>query len=223
MIGTRLRDALADILSACRWLGVDHVFLTDNSSKNFAELQQHISSSFDSTFVTLRSEQRAKAQLKVYAWCAETQRQHFNYIAFFDLDEYLVLRESSSTAASSNSPDLKGFLDQYKHSAALAVHWVKVGPSDRETRVKEGGVLQHYTQCIPQADAHFKSIVNTWYLDGVTLHPHNFRFRCGLRCTLRNSLPLLLLLVRADTTSRLAHRRAVSDTLLCVCVMLACE
>ena len=171
----------------CRWLGVDHVFLTDNGSANFGSVRAKLAKQFPAAFLTLRSESYDRAQLKVYAWCAETQRDQYNWLAFFDLDEFLVLRGAAAQFDPDRPPNVRALLDEYKHTAALAVNWIWVGPSGRKTRPPGGGVLQHYNQCVPDADKHIKSIVNTFYLDGVAVHPHNFHYRC-IRSPPRNTL-----------------------------------
>ena len=139
---------------------------------SFAAARLALWSHFPPSFLTLRQEAAAHAQMKVYAWCAETQRARFNWLAFFDLDELLVLRGSPP-------PEIHDFLDEFRDAAGLSVNWVWVGPSGRETRPEGGGVLQHYDQCVPEAEMRFKTIANTWFLQGLTEHPHNFVFRCG--------------------------------------------
>ena len=59
----------------------------------------------------------------------------------------------------------------------LSVNWIAVGPGGRGNRPRSGGVLPYYKQCVPDVDRHVKTIANTWFLDGVALHPHNFHFR----------------------------------------------
>ena len=90
--------------------------------------------------------------------------------------QYLVLRQAQG---STSNPDLKNFLNGFRHHAGLSVSWLMVGPGHRGVRPKEGGVLASYTQCLPEPDRHVKTIANTYYLDGVAVHPHNFHFRCA--------------------------------------------
>jgi Glycosyl transferase family 2 len=164
---------------SCRWLGIDHVFLKDNGSRDYRRARAALTARFPASFLTLRSDTHAKAQLKAYAWCAETQREKYNWLAFFDVDEYLVFRGSAAPADPASPPDVRAFLNEYRATAALAVSWVWVGPSGRQKRAAGGGVLRQYTQCVPKPDGHVKSIVNTWFLDGVAVHPHNFHYRCA--------------------------------------------
>lgn len=42
----------------------------------------------------------AQAQLAVYWRCVQEQRANFNWLAFFDLDEFLLLREPCASLGS---------------------------------------------------------------------------------------------------------------------------
>lgn len=78
---------------------------------------------------------------------------------------------------------LKRFLDDYKHEAALVVHWVLVGPSNQETRPAAGGVLRTYRHCEKHASAMIKSITNTYKLANTASNPHSFEYRCAANST----------------------------------------
>jgi hypothetical protein len=92
------------------------------------------------------------------------------------LVQYLVLRKP---AAGGPAPTLKEFMNRYRSYAGLSVSWLVVGPGKRGRRARRGGVLTSYTQCIPAADRHVKTIANSYFIDGVAIHPHNFHFRCA--------------------------------------------
>jgi hypothetical protein len=88
--------------TCCRWLGVDHIFLTDNNSTGGQEAREQLAAAFPSSFLSLNSEMEPRAQLKVYAWCAEEHRVSYNWIAFLDVDEYIVLRGRCACSAQAN-------------------------------------------------------------------------------------------------------------------------
>eukprot|EP00892_Ulva_mutabilis_P011734 jgi/Ulvmu1/8933/UM005_0024.1 len=161
---------VAEWITYYRWLGVEHIFLTDNLSDDGDQLLAQLKELFPPEFLTLRTEGYERAQLKTYAWCVEEHRHRFNWMAFLDMDEFLVVQ---------NGTKIKDFMDAYKHEAGLSVHWVWVGPNGRTARPASGGVLPYYTLCAASADKHVKTIANTFYLSGLDVHPHNFRFRDG--------------------------------------------
>jgi hypothetical protein len=78
-----------------RWLGVDRVYLTENAH----ELERTLAKSpalkafADEGFLKLLLEPEPHAQIKVYDRCIRDLRSKYNWIAFFDLDEFLVVRE----------------------------------------------------------------------------------------------------------------------------------
>jgi Glycosyl transferase family 2 len=89
-------SAYRQVDRVCRWLGFDHVFLWDNNSVDGEQQRSVLSRAFPRSFLSLYSEREPQGQLKVYAWCAEEQRASYNWVAFFDLDEFLVLRDRCS-------------------------------------------------------------------------------------------------------------------------------
>ena len=101
-------------------------------------------------------------------------------------------------------------LDDYRLFAGLVVHWVLVGPSHRETRPEHGGVLRHYTRCGKVAQSTVKTITNTYFLESVDLHPHNFKFVC---------VPTATPVTRART-SRFCDCCRVARTLVCGTVVV---
>jgi hypothetical protein len=87
------------------------------------------------------------------------------------------LLSSNATPLWCRSASLQEVLDDYKYFPGLSVHWVMVGPSDRESRPQGGGVLQAYDRCEGSAFHGTKIIANTYYAAHVTGHPHNLEFR----------------------------------------------
>ena len=79
-------------------------------------------------------------------------------------------------------PQLKELLNNYKATAGLSVHWILVGPSGRQARPRAGGVLRAYGRCIPEPHPAFKTFVNTYFVTGVSPHPHNFEYTCATSC-----------------------------------------
>lgn len=80
-----------------QWLGVDHVFLTENSDAP-ATMEPALADFIAAGFVTFTVEPRAHAQLFVFSECIKRHRGEYNWLAFFDLDEFLTVRERCDTA-----------------------------------------------------------------------------------------------------------------------------
>jgi hypothetical protein len=78
--------------TTCRWLGVAHIYLTENSPVESATLLPGLQSYVDEGFVSYRIEPRPHAQIQIYEKCLLEYRHHHNWLAFFDADEFLILR-----------------------------------------------------------------------------------------------------------------------------------
>lgn len=55
-------------------------------------MQQALQDFVDSEFLTLSSEPRPHAQLRVYQACLRYHAHKYRWMAFFDVDEFLALR-----------------------------------------------------------------------------------------------------------------------------------
>jgi hypothetical protein len=88
-------------LVLCRWLGIDRIFLTENAATPGTELvgSPAIQNFTSNGFLQLESEPRPQAQLKVYAKCIRELRPKYNWIAFFDLDEFMAVRDKCVSLA----------------------------------------------------------------------------------------------------------------------------
>lgn len=101
----RHRSVLQTLWIVRRWLGVDRVFLTDNNGvmealQNRAALADFVRGGF----LTLDHEARPAAQEQVNRRCLEQHRAEVNWLTFFDIDEFLVLRDPCALLCSCCAP-----------------------------------------------------------------------------------------------------------------------
>lgn len=84
---------------------MNHVYLTENAAEPSPELQEQVRDFKDIGFLTYKVESRPQSQLKVYYDCMTEHQADHNWLAFFDVDEFLVLR--SGCSPNTLQPDLK--------------------------------------------------------------------------------------------------------------------
>lgn len=96
---------------------MDHVFLTDNGSGDGALMLEQLAAMFPADFLTLRTDKYEHAQLKTYAWCVEEHRHRFNWMAFLDMDEFLIVQSGCAAPCPTATPMHAGAL---KHHHAYA-------------------------------------------------------------------------------------------------------
>jgi hypothetical protein len=78
---------------ACRWAGVEHVYVNDHQSDPSPSTKQQLKDFEDDGFVTYTPMSfDSKAQLRVYYTCMRAHYHKHNWLAFFDIDEFLILR-----------------------------------------------------------------------------------------------------------------------------------
>ena len=110
-------------------------------------------------------------KLVVYAHCLNTYNRDFDFLAFVDADEYIVVAGGTSLPAL-----LAGYVDR----GGLALNWRTFGSSGHQRR-SQRGVLLGYSSCFEEGNRnnlHVKSIVNTRYAGGVET-PHSFTYVGG--------------------------------------------
>ena len=79
------------LIHCCRWLGFDHIYLTENRSER--PIRLGIMDFINSGFVTYTTQKTPHAQIKTYHKCLLEHRTKYDWMAFFDADEFLLLRE----------------------------------------------------------------------------------------------------------------------------------
>ena len=75
----------------CRWLGVDHIYLTENNSD--FPVKDGIQAYIDEGYVTYTVDPTPYPQMKAHEACLINYRTEYNWMAFIDADELIVVRE----------------------------------------------------------------------------------------------------------------------------------
>ncbi len=139
-------------------LGVDHFYITDNLSE--PPLNETLSDLIEKGLVTYQYDTRRRPQITVYNECLSKYRQETRWMAFFDSDEFLVLKQHDF---------LKDFLQNYEAYGAVSVCWVYFGSNGHDQ--KQDSILLSYTQRCPETFRPFyKMIVQTTRVHRVGVH-----------------------------------------------------
>ena len=116
----------------------------------------------------------ASPQLYAYDDCLRRRGPEHQWLAFLDVDEFLMFRNSHPIQS------LGAFLKDYEDYSALAVHWILFGSSDYESKPLRSA-LRSYTRCMPLRHTQHlfvKSIVNTRCTTHTSDSPHSFAHNC---------------------------------------------
>ncbi|MDR2055240.1 MAG: glycosyltransferase family 92 protein [Desulfovibrio sp.] len=158
-------------------IGFEHIYVYDNNSDRPVRdtLRDYVCAGLV-TVVDFPLE--VEQQLAAYADCLAVYGTGTEWMAFVDIDEFIVPKRCD---------DIRDLLDNYRDYGALGVHW-KVFGSNGLDRRPEGGVLDNYTRVV-RDDTHIKSIVRPAVTVGVST-PHSFLYRQGWYCVNEDKVPV---------------------------------
>ena len=147
-------------------VGFDKIIVYDNEDE--PSLQ-----SFASSKVHIKHFPGQTMQFEAYKDCISTQ-QEADYIAFFDVDEFLVLHRHNSV-----QDFIQSMVQKSPQIAAIGVNWKMFGNNGHEQYVN-APVLDRFTRrCQSKGgDQHVKSIVNPRHV--VYMLCHNADLRAGM-------------------------------------------
>jgi hypothetical protein len=101
-------------------------------------------------WLTSDFKQSLEMQTKVYGHCLKHYSKYHQFIAFIDVDEFIVVKDKTKS--------IPEFLKNYEQFGGLALNWKMFGSSGHVVR-PTGGVLANYNMC--SNNPFVKTIVNT--------------------------------------------------------------
>lgn len=104
-------------------LGYDHIFLYDNNDINDEKIADVINDDINNGFVTIIDYRgyrgkRESPQMDAYYDCYEKHNLEYDWLSFFDIDEYLILKP--------DKVDIHNFLEseRYKDCPNIKINWL---------------------------------------------------------------------------------------------------
>lgn len=158
-------------------IGFEHVLIYDNGSSQ--PIRDLVREFIAAGLVTVIDFPPMPAQqLSAYFHCLTEFRKAAHWIAFIDVDEYIVPKKYS---------DLPTLLDQYEEFSGLAINWRLFGSNGHISRPSAAPFLA-YTRYLKD-DTHVKSIVRPSHVTR-PLSPHHFAFAPGRYCVNEDRIPV---------------------------------
>ncbi|MEI6127985.1 MAG: glycosyltransferase family 92 protein [Pseudomonadota bacterium] len=157
---------LKEWLEFHKMVGVEHFYLYDNdSSDETADVVRPYSLKNEATLHHWPSH---PLQLKAYMHCLNAYRSESFWIAFIDLDEFIVPVATET---------IVGFLKDFEEFGGVGVNWLLYGNSGH-TKKPAGLQIENYTyrskKNLP-SNCHIKSIINPGKVKSPK-DPHCFRY-----------------------------------------------
>ena len=139
-IGKKENLYIKEYVNHYRRLGYNHIFLYDNNEKNDNErFSNALKNEIDNGFVSIIdyigfTGKSGNAQREAYYDCYKNNNRKYDWLSFFDLDEYLVLNQQNET--------IQQFLssERYKKCLNIKINWLVFG-SEKEVLYYENKPL----------------------------------------------------------------------------------
>lgn len=123
-------------------------------------------------------------QYFAYNDCVLRAAHRHQWLAFFDVDEFLVpvLNATSNAAHSGHIPTVQELLAPFEPYGGVGVTWRMFGTSGHKTRPKDALVTSAYTSCYspenPAQQLLVKVIANTKYMESISpTCPHMVKYK----------------------------------------------
>lgn len=161
--------------------GVDHILLFDNESKE--PIRHTLRDWIAAGYVHVIDVPGKSRQLPCYQLALDTFGKNFFWLAFLDLDEFIITRKAFSLAE---------FLLPYEPFGGVGLHWALFGTSGIDA-CTDTLVTEKFTRRLPDdhpVHMHIKSIVQPEKVQSVGNNPHCFVYKDGQYCVDENRTPI---------------------------------
>ena len=151
-----------------RMVGFDHFVLYDNASTDDGVAR--IQASPLSRNVEIIPWPPRPGQLIAYRDFIQNHARRFDWVAFIDIDEFIVPLETAS---------VRDLLIRYGGFSAVLINWLIFGPSGHDRR-PEGLVLDNYRDRVPEdwnGNRHVKTLARVADLIDIGINAHAFKLR----------------------------------------------
>lgn len=133
------------------YLGFDKIFVYENDWKL----------NIDSPFIEKISFDGPGRQEEAYNNFISNYGDEFDWVAFMDVDEFLVLKVHNN---------IKEFLSDYRDFNGVAINWYLFGDNNHSTLNGNYSVLKRFTKRAKKIDSHVKCIVKPKSISKYRIH-----------------------------------------------------
>lgn len=171
-IGKNEKLYIADYVKHYKSIGFTNVIFHDNNNVGDDSQKEALKPYIDEGFVIYKDCRGMKSyQIRCYEKCYSDYHNDYDYMCFYDCDEYLVMDDKFK-----NISDL---LDIYGDANAIYFNWRMMDDNDL-LRYERKPVIERFTRGVDNADnKHIKAMLKCTLVPPIRFaNPHNIR-RCG--------------------------------------------
>lgn len=159
-------------------IGVSRFYIYDNEST--VPISTTLASYIERGIVKVEFIAGKKMQVTVHKHCIANYGSQCQWIAFIDVDEFIVPKTSTG--------NLVEFLKPYQKYGGLGIHWLVFGANGHLKR-PQGSQIESYTRRSLKThgiNQHIKTIVQPRHVKWVPHDPHHFKYKFGKYCVNEN-------------------------------------
>lgn len=147
VIGRGENSYAVEFVEYYKKIGFEKIFIYDNNYNGEEHFEDVLSPFINDGFVEIVNwrNRKGQAQAEAYMDCYEKHGGEYDWMAFFDFDEFLTFNEEKGIHTVSDWLSM----DAFKESQMVRVNWMLYGDCGQLTR-KEGGVLERFTTPLPR-------------------------------------------------------------------------
>jgi hypothetical protein len=134
-------------------LGFDNIFIYENDWDS--KIENHKVTKYPVVGV--------KQQIPVYNEFISKHKNSYDWAAFLDVDEFLVLKKHKT---------IHEFIEDYKDNDSIGVNWVLFGDNNL-TKSDDYGMINRFTMRQNSPNHHIKSIINLKNAGYMSVHNHS--------------------------------------------------
>lgn len=141
-------------------IGFDHLYIyDDHSAISVAKRLEGIKNSVTVVNYKYESKNLRGKQVSAYSDCLRKFGKETEYLAFFDGDEYLVLKKHKN---------IKEFLNAHRDQDGFGINWLMFNSNGHVSR-PDGLVIESYTRC-DGGNNHIKTLIRTKSISRCGIH-----------------------------------------------------
>lgn len=110
-------EALIENIKYHTLIGFDKIIIYDNES----DVDLSVLHNYNNVILREWNDKEKYSQVRCYNHCIQNDKDNFQWIAFFDTDEFIVLKDGSTC--------IKQFMKKYENFAGLGINWKCFGSS----------------------------------------------------------------------------------------------
>lgn len=174
-------DYLREWLDYHRQIGAEHFYIYDNGSKQ--PVREVIQMLGYGELATVTDIPGQNMHVKAYQHCLDNFGYRSRWIAFIDMDEFIVPKNESAS--------LSQLLEKYERYGGLGVSWLIFG-SNGHIEKPAGSQLANFTRRSEASfppNRHIKSIVQPRHVQSA-FKSHYFKYKPGFFCVNEHFVPI---------------------------------